>query len=60
MKRCPICNSEMIIVDTHIITIKYKVVNDKRGRYGVAEKPNDTNKISSKLVCQNCQHTIDI
>lgn len=60
MKRCPMCNSEMIIVDEHIITVKYKVVNGERGKYGSAEKPNSTNRISSKLVCQNCRHTIEI
>jgi len=32
MKRCPVCNSEMIIEDTHIITVKYKIVGDKRGK----------------------------
>jgi len=60
MKRCPVCNSEMIIEDTHIITVKYKIVGDKRGKNPTVEKPNETNKISSKMICQNCKHSVEI
>jgi ribosomal protein S27AE len=57
MKRCPRCNSEMIIIDTHKIEVKYKIVNGCRSKNPIVEKYSENNKLSSRVVCQNCQYT---
>lgn len=58
MKRCPICGSEMLQVDTHVVELSYHIVGEKRGSTVVNyEKPSPENLIKSKRVCCNCKHT---
>lgn len=48
----------MLQVDTHIVELSYKIVNEKRGASAVKyEKPSPDNLIKSKRVCQNCGYT---
>ena len=58
MKRCPLCGSEMLQVDTHIVELSYKIVGNQRGSTVVKyEKPSPDNLLKSKRVCLNCKYT---
>lgn len=55
MIRCPKCNSELVISDSYIVEVQYKIVGAKKGKTVVKkETPNSTNFIDSKVKCIGC------
>ena len=60
MLRCPKCNAEIVFEDRYLITVRYKIVGNKKGKTVVKQdKPNPTNFINSQLKCLGCGATLD-